>query len=155
MLFTPGSESETQQGVVTTRDELFQASLFPSMPGSSAAGEVARYRDALKLGHEHMCRMQGIISNNTLIEMFRLLENQTGGFRAGPGTVLMSEAIGETTYIPSQDRREIVGRVAALEQFFNDDAVCTFDPLIKMALIHHQFESIYPFRMETAGSGVS
>ncbi|MBU2842057.1 Fic family protein [Acidithiobacillus thiooxidans] len=32
-----------------------------------------------------------------------------------------------------------------LERFINDDALFNVDPLIKMALIHHQFESIHPF----------
>ena len=32
-----------------------------------------------------------------------------------------------------------------LESFINDDAMFEADPLIKMALIHHQFESIHPF----------
>lgn len=35
--------------------------------------------------------------------------------------------------------------MSALERFINDDGRCTLDPLIKMALIHHQFESIHPF----------
>jgi Fic family protein len=32
-----------------------------------------------------------------------------------------------------------------LERFINDDALFDADPLIKMALQHHQFESIHPF----------
>jgi len=35
--------------------------------------------------------------------------------------------------------------MTALERFINDDEACALDPLIKMALIHHQFESIHPF----------
>jgi len=35
--------------------------------------------------------------------------------------------------------------MTALEWFINDDTLCNLDPLIKMALIHHQFESIHPF----------
>src|SRR5947207_15589362 len=32
-----------------------------------------------------------------------------------------------------------------LEAFINDDAMCEADLLVKMAIIHHQFESIHPF----------
>lgn len=32
-----------------------------------------------------------------------------------------------------------------LEQFINDGEMSQLDPLIKMAIIHHQFESIHPF----------
>lgn len=35
--------------------------------------------------------------------------------------------------------------MSSLEAFINDDEICRLDPLIKMALIHHQFESIHPF----------
>ena len=32
-----------------------------------------------------------------------------------------------------------------LETFINRDDLCDLDPLIKMTIIHHQFESIHPF----------
>ncbi|GAB4395816.1 MAG: hypothetical protein OHK0053_06750 [Microscillaceae bacterium] len=32
-----------------------------------------------------------------------------------------------------------------LEAFINDDRLSDLDPLVKMAIIHHQFESIHPF----------
>ena len=32
-----------------------------------------------------------------------------------------------------------------LELFINDDTISDFDPLVKMAIIHYQFESIHPF----------
>lgn len=35
--------------------------------------------------------------------------------------------------------------MANLVQYINDDSLCDADPLVKMALIHHQFESIHPF----------
>ena len=35
--------------------------------------------------------------------------------------------------------------MSALEKFINDNSLTDIDPLIKMALIHHQFESIHPF----------
>jgi len=62
------------ENIVTTQDELFQLDLFPEGPDSADAKEVARYRDALKLGHDHLHRNGGIITNNALIEIFRLLK---------------------------------------------------------------------------------
>ncbi|WP_269629441.1 Fic family protein [Rhodobacter ferrooxidans] len=47
--------------------------------------------------------------------------------------------------LPPQDANEILAQMTALERFINDDTVCDLDPLIKMALIHHRFESIHPF----------
>ncbi len=133
------------ENIVTTQDELFQLDLFPEGTGSPEAKEVARYRDALKLGHDRLRATDGLITNNMLIEMFRLLKGRTGGFRETPGTALMNEATGERVFIPPQTGAEIFAHMTALEQFLNDDDACTLDPLIKMALIHHQFESIHPF----------
>jgi Fic family protein len=133
------------ENIVTTQDELFQLDLFPEGPDSADAKEVARYRDALKLGHDHLRQTGGIITNNALIEIFRLLKRHTGGFRSTPGTALLNEATGERVFVPPQDGTEIVAHMTALEQFINDDEASALDPLIKMALIHHQFESIHPF----------
>jgi Fic family protein len=74
-----------------------------------------------------------------------LLKGRSDGFRATPGTALKNEQTGEIVFVPPQDAREIVSHMTALERFINDDDLCALDPLIKMALIHHQFESIHPF----------
>ncbi|MBT3071431.1 Fic family protein [Rhodomicrobium sp. Az07] len=133
------------ENIVTTQDELFQAELFPEGPDSPAAKEVALYRDALKLGFDRLHRTHGVIANNTLIAMYRLLKGRDDGFRTTPGTALKHDRTGDTVYVPPQDANEIVAHMTALERFINDDEACTLDPLIKMTLIHHQFESIHPF----------
>ncbi|HEY2658273.1 MAG TPA: Fic family protein [Caulobacteraceae bacterium] len=133
------------ENIVTTQDELFQASLFADGPGSPAAKEVASYRDALKCGFDSLSQNQGLLTNNAIIEMFRVLKRTTEEFRATPGTALKNEATGGLVYIPPQDRNEVVAQMNILERFINDDAASDLDPLVKMALIHHQFESIHPF----------
>ncbi|CAN5213592.1 Fic family protein [soil metagenome] len=133
------------ENIVTTQDELFQASLFLDGPGSPAAKEVASYRDALKRGFDSLHQTKGLLTNNAIIEMFQVLKRTDEAFRATPGTALRNDATGELVYVPPQDRNEIVGHMTALERFMNDDAESDLDPLVKMALIHHQFESIHPF----------
>lgn len=133
------------ENIVTTQDELFQADLFPEGPRSAAAKEVALYRDSLKLGFEAMNRSSGLITNNTLIAMFQTLKRTTGEFRATPGTALKNDRTGDVVYVPPQDGREIIAHMTALERFINDDSLSDLDPLVKMAVIHHQFESIHPF----------
>lgn len=133
------------ENIVTTQDELFQADLFPGGPLSPAAKEVALYRDALKLGYDRMLRSGRVITNNHLIELFRLLKARDDGFRDTPGTALKHERTGEIIYVPPQNGREIADHMTALERFINTDEDCALDPLIKMAVIHHQFESIHPF----------
>lgn len=133
------------ENIVTTQDELFQADLKLEGPDSPAAKEVALYRDALKLGYHRLQTSGGLITNHTLIEMFQLLKRREGGFRVTPGTALKNDATGEVVYVPPQDAREIEAAMTALERFINEDEHSTLDPLINMALIHHQFESIHPF----------
>jgi len=133
------------ENIVTTHDELFQADLFPQGSESAAAKEVALYRDALKMGFEQLRSTEGIISNNTLIDIFRQLKGRSDGFRVIPGTALKQHRTGETVYVPPQEANEVVRLMTDLEKFLNDDSLCLLDPLVKMALIHHQFESIHPF----------
>jgi Fic family protein len=132
------------ESIVTTQDELFQAD-FLDADQSGPSKEVARYRDSLKLGYSALLNTKGIISNNTLIEMFRVLKGRQDGFRKIPGTSLKHDQTGEIIYVPPQSAVEVVAHMTALEQFINDDSQSGIDPLIKMALIHHQFESIHPF----------
>ena len=133
------------ENIVTTQDELFQADLFPDGPQSAAAKEVALYRDALKLGFQRLHSTQGLITNGTLIELYRLLKGRSDGFRKIPGTVLKNESTGNIVFVPPQDACAIIDHMTALERFINDDNQSDLDPLIKMALINHQFESIHPF----------
>lgn len=133
------------ENIVTTQDDLFQADLQFEGPNSAAAKEVALYRDALKLGYDRLRSSGGLITNRTVVEMVRLLKRRDEGFRVTPGTALKNDATGEIISVPPQDAREIDAAMSALERFINDDACSPLDPLIKMGLIHHQFESIHPF----------
>jgi Fic family protein len=133
------------ENIVTTQDELFQADLFPSATLSLATKEVALYRDALKLGHDSLFENQGLILNSTIIKMFQLLKNRRDGFRTQPGTALKNETTGQIVFVPPQSSTDINRHMQELERFINDDMLSQTDPLIKMAIIHHQFESIHPF----------
>jgi len=137
--------SSEVENIVTTQDELFQADVFPDDPQSPAAKEVARYQDALRLGHRRLIETGGLVPNSTLIDMFRLLKDRDDAFRVTPGTALKNERSGETIFVPPQDANDIIRLMTELERFVNDDKHSDLDPSIKMALVHHQFESIHPF----------
>ena len=133
------------ENIVTTQDELFKLGLFADGLESPAAKEVALYRDALKRGHDRFCESSGIVSNNTLIELFQILKHTDARFRDSPGTALKNQNTGKIVYVPPQDANEIIEYMTRLEAFVNDDSLSALDPLVKMAVIHHQFESIHPF----------
>lgn len=137
--------SSEVESYVTTQDELFQADLHIAQWVSPAAKEVSRYREALMHGFERMRQQQGILGNGTLIALFQLLKNTRETFRTSGGTVLKNEKTGATVFVPPQEGAQVLEHMQALERFINDGTGCDLDPIIKMALIHHQFESIHPF----------
>jgi len=134
-------DSSAIENIVTTHDELFREALPGDATGS--AKEVARYRHGLQVGFEAVQR-SGLLTNNHILSIQAELERNRAGFRKLPGTALRTDD-GLTVYTPPQDPSEIIGLMTDLERFINDDAIFAADPLVKMALIHHQFESIHPF----------
>lgn len=136
-------DSSAIENIVTTHDELFKDDAFPESAASPAAKEVLRYRQALRVGFESV-RSTGLMTVNSLLAIQAELERNSAGLRKLPGTALKDGA-GRTVYMPPQHPETIVALMGDLERFINDDGLSPLDPLIKMALLHHQFESIHPF----------
>lgn len=135
-------DSSAIENIVTTHDELFRDAAFPDEMGTPAAKEVLRYRQALRVGYD-LVRDTGVLTANHIIRIQAELERNDAGFRRVPGTTLR-DGDGRVVYTPPQDAREVRAMMDDLERFINDDA-SALDPLVRMALIHHQFESIHPF----------
>jgi Fic family protein len=136
-------DSSEIENIVTTHDALFKDDALPGSSHNLAAKEVLRYRQALQMGFRQV-RTNQMISANHIINVQAELERNNAGFRKLPGTTLKGSD-GKTVYTPPQDPTEIVELMRDLERFINDPNLFAVDPLIKMALIHHQFESIHPF----------
>ena len=136
-------DSSEIENILTTHDELFKDDVLPEAFANPAAKEVLRYRQALRVGFEQV-RHSGLLTANHIIKIQAELERNNAGFRKLPGTAL-KDGGGQTVYTPPQDSVEILALMRDLERFINDADLYAVDPLIKMALIHHQFESIHPF----------
>jgi Fic family protein len=136
-------DSSAIENIVTTHDELFKDDVLPESFGNPAAKEVLRYRQALRVGFQ-LVAGSGLLTANHIVQIQAELERNNAGFRKLPGTALR-DGSGRTVYTPPQDPAEIVALMGELERFINDSSLFAVDPLIKMALIHHQFESIHPF----------
>ena len=138
-------DSSAVENIVTTQDDLYRAGLDTSYQFINAATkEVLFYREAINEGFR-MVRNKDILTLNDIKRVQEILEQNSAGFRTTPGTQLKRENDGAVVYTPPQDGQEIIGFMANLEQFINDSEMSQLDPLIKMAIIHHQFESIHPF----------
>lgn len=136
-------DSSEIENIVTTHDELFKDDVLPEAFANPAAKEVLRYRQALRVGFEQV-KHSGLLTANHIIQIQAELERNNAGFRKLPGTALKDGA-GNVVYTPPQEPAEIIALMSDLERFINDADLYAVDPLIKMALIHHQFESIHPF----------
>lgn len=136
-------ESSAVENIVTTRDELYKAELDLMQAVNSSAKEVLSYREAIELGFSAVRRNQ-LLTNNILCEVQATLVKNRVGFRNTPGTTLKS-GDGTVVYVPPQNRDSILSHMQNLEAFINDENLSGLDPLVKMAVIHHQFESIHPF----------
>ena len=137
-------DSSAIENIITTQDELFKSQAFEKSSLFPAAKEVSRYSAALRKGFE-LVQKQGLITTNFIQSIQSQIEPAKPGFRKLPGTVLRNQATGETIYTPPQGYDEIVELMSNLDKFINDPSISDLDPLIKMALIHFQFESIHPF----------
>lgn len=136
--------SSMVESIVTTHDELYRAELNPNLPPVNAATkEVLHYREAITMGFR-LVRGKNILTLNDIKLIQEVLEGNTAGFRTNPGTKL-KRSDDVIVYVPPQDGKDVLRYMTNLEQFINDSELCSFDPLIKMAIIHHQFESIHPF----------
>jgi len=135
-------DSSAIENIVTTHDELFRDAALPDNVGSPAAKEVLRYRQALRVGYDAVS-VRRMLTINDILRIQAELERNDAGFRKVPGTVLKN-SVGETVYTPP-DPGAVPALMSDLETFINDGEAFTADPLIRMALIHHQFESIHPF----------
>lgn len=135
-------DSSEIENIVTTHDELFREAASLDAAGSAAAKEVARYRQALGIGYDFV-QETGLLTVNQILAIQAVLEKNRAGLRKVPGTVL-KDGGGRTVYTPPSPDH-LPGLMADLERFINEPAISALDPLVKMALIHHQFESIHPF----------
>ncbi len=145
LVLQEAKDSSEIENIITTHDEMYKAEIDSNSLSSSAAKEVQRYAQALIVGFEQVKEKQ-ILTSNQIIKIQEILEGNNAGFRKLPGTDLKNAATGEIIYTPPQDYEVITKFMKNLENYINDESLSPdIDPLIKMAIIHHQFESIHPF----------
>jgi Fic family protein len=134
------SSSEIEN-IVTTNDDLYRDMVADQKMGNPAVKEVLRYKKALWIGLERIEQVP-FITTNLCVDIVQCIKDNTAGIRSTPGTVL-AKSHGEVLYTPPSGESVIRDKMADLERFINESD--NLDPLIKMALLHYQFEAIHPF----------
>ena len=142
IMINEAKSSSKIENIVTTHDEIYRA-MVKQQDASYAAKEVVDYRTAVWRGYE-LIKEKGMINTNIIIDVQKKLEHNEAGIRSVPGTVIKNTLTDEVVYTPPQEKEEILEYMKNLEDYINseEDGV---DPLIKLAMIHYQFESIHPF----------
>ena len=137
-------DSSEVENIVTTHDELYKSSLQVNSYISPQSKEVQNYVAALKRGFE-IVKTKQVLTINGILEIQEVLEKNNAGLRKVPGTTLKNQKTGEVIFEPPQDAQIIKRLMENLENYINDPMVSDYDPIVKMAVIHFQFESIHPF----------
>lgn len=137
-------ESSAIENIISTFHDVYRSNMYLNQYTSPAAKEVHQYAAALRRGFELVSRHH-LLTLNHILEIQAVVEQHRGGLRKLPETRLINNRTGSVVFTPPQDYEQILGLMNNLETFINDDQVMEADPLVKMAVIHHQFESIHPF----------
>lgn len=131
------------ENVVTTNDELYQAYASEKKVEDPNTKEVLHYQDALWHGYQFV-KDKDVITTNLLIDLMNIIKETNVGIRKTSGTRIKNPLTDEIIYSPPESEVILYQKTKNLENYINidDDGI---DPLIKMAVIHYQFEAIHPF----------
>jgi Fic family protein len=143
LVLQEAKDSSEIENIITTHDEIYRSTISDSLLNSDIK-EVQNYKDALYLGFD-MVKTKKILSTNHIKQIQATLEQNDAGFRKQSGTVLKNPRTGEIKLIPPQNPQDIEELMSNLVEYINDETLEDFDSLVKMAIIHYQFESIHPF----------
>lgn len=143
LVLQEAKDSSGIENIITTHDEVYRSAVSDSFI-SSDIKEVQNYKDALLSGFD-IVKSKGMLSVNHIKTIQEKLEQNNAGFRKQSGTVLKNPNTGEIKLVPPQNPQEIIDLMANLADYINDDTMESLDPLVKMAIVHYQFESIHPF----------
>jgi Fic family protein len=134
--------SSAIENIITTQDELFKASIADKKNENLATKEVMHYKDALWYGIEQI-EKRPILTTNLFIALVQIIKENQSAIRNAPGTQLKNPVTNTVVYTPPEGENVIREKLKNLEDFIH--AEDTIDPLVKMAIIHYQFEAIHPF----------
>jgi Fic family protein len=134
--------SSAIENILTTNDALFRAFSADSGAVDSATKEVLRYREALWAGYEAL-GSRPLLTTNLFVQIVQTIKQTDAGIRNVPGTTIVNSANGSVVYTPPDGETVIREKLKQLEDFIH--AEDDMDPLVKLALVHYQFEAIHPF----------
>ena len=142
LVLQEAKSSSEIENIVTTNDKLFTALSAEDINADPQTKEVLRYRQALWKGAGRLAKGEPL-STGLFIELMQTIKETNDGIRTDSGTVIANPNTRKIIYWPPEGQELIRNLLVNLEGYIReDDGV---DPLIKMAVVHYQFEAIHPF----------
>ena len=135
-------DSSEIENIITTNDKLFKAISSSLKNQDSATKEVIYYREALWEGYKEVEKTKMITVNTINFIQEKIIKNNAG-IRKLPGTKIENTKTGKVIYTPPEGKQLLNSMLGNLETYINKNG--DIDPLIKLAVIHYQFEAIHPF----------
>ena len=129
------------ENIVTTTDRLFRFANEPGGQADPATKEALRYRTALSEGFQSL--RERPVSTSTAVAVCRRIKGVDLDIRSTPGTALMNEATGTVIYTPPEGQELLRSKLANWERYIHEAE--EIDPLVRLAVMHYQFEAIHPF----------
>ena len=129
------------ENIVTTTDKLFEFADIAEDRADAATKEALRYRTALYEGTKMVQR--GMLTTDMAIQICSTIKGMELDIRAEPGTTLKSRLSGEVVYTPPVGQKLLIQKLDNWADFMHRNT--EFDPLVRMAVQHYQFEAIHPF----------
>ena len=139
-------DSSEIENIVTTTDDLFRQSTLHEKNVPHHIKEAIRYRSPAE--QKLHTRTGYPISTSTAIKICQTIKGVEIDIRKTPGTTLMNDQTGEVIYVPPIGQELIRDKLANLELFMHGEekiGAHEIDPLVRMSVMHYQFEAIHPF----------
>ncbi|MFH0992512.1 MAG: Fic/DOC family N-terminal domain-containing protein [bacterium] len=130
------------ENIITTHDALFRAITADTTNIDPTTKEVLRYREALWTGFNTL-KKKPLLTTNLFVSLVQTIKENSAGIRNLPGTAVGDKHTGKVIYTPPEGEALIRQKLKDMEIFIHSEN--QFDPLVKLALIHYQFEAIHPF----------
>jgi len=137
------------ENIFTTDDELYKALSGNESRLKGNAKEVLRYRQALWKGYKDI-QEKGQLDLTLMINIYQEIKEIKEGIRPPQTETTIkkrgSGLGGNVVYTPPRGEKVIEEKLINLIEYINNDEKYSYDPLIKVAVSHYQFEAIHPFR---------
>ena len=139
-------DSSGIENINTTVSEALKADvLYEKSELVGVEKEVLNYKDALIAGHILFLE-QSFLNTNSFIKIQGILEPSKKGIRKIPGVKIQNAKTKKTVYTPPEGYDIILDKLKNFEIYFNEkEGYEDVDPLIRMGILHYQFEAIHPF----------